>query len=89
MTLDPLMAAPLVVQLHVGFAAVAICVGPFALFRTRRDRLHKVLGYIWVVGIVGLSLTGLWIESAMPVLGPFGPIHPLSLLALWGVAHGL
>ena len=89
MTLDPLMTAPLAVQLHVGFAVVALCVGPFTLFRTWRDRLHKVLGYIWVVGIVGLALSGLAIASAMPVLGPFGPIHLFSLLALWGVAHGL
>jgi uncharacterized membrane protein len=87
--LDPVMAAPLAVQLHIGFAILALCVGPFALFRVRRDRLHKVFGYIWVVGIVGLALTGLGIESTMPVLGPFGPIHLFSLFALWGVTHAL
>lgn len=89
MTLEPLMTAPLAVQLHVGIALVALSVGPFALFRARRDRVHKVLGYIWVLAIVALALTGLGIESTLPVLGKFGPIHLFSLFALWGVAHGL
>ena len=89
MTLDPLMDAPLAVQLHVWFAALALCVGPFALFRARRDRFHKGLGYVWVLAIMALALTGLGIESVRPVLGPFGPIHLFSFFALWGVAQGL
>jgi uncharacterized membrane protein len=89
MTLDPLLAAPFAVQLHVAFALVALPVGPFALFRRRRDALHKALGYLWAAAMVGLALSGLWIESAAPVLGPFGPIHLLSFSALWGVAYGL
>ncbi|WP_439139464.1 DUF2306 domain-containing protein [Roseicyclus sp.] len=89
MTLDPLLAARLAVQLHVAFARVALPVGPIVLFRTRRDQLHKTLGYLWVVAMAGLALSGLWIESTLPILGRFGPIHLLSPYALWGLAHGL
>lgn len=89
MTLDPLLTAPLAVQLHVAFALVALPVGPIVLFRTRRDQLHKTLGYLWVVAMAGLALSGLWIESRFPVLGRFGPIHLFSLYALWGLAQGL
>lgn len=89
MTFDPLLTAPLAVQLHVAFALVALPVGPIVLFRTRRDRMHKGLGYLWVVAMAGLALSGLWIKSEFPVLGPFGPIHLLSLYALFGLGQGL
>lgn len=89
MTVEPLISAPLAVQMHVACAAIALPVGSFALFRPRRDRVHKVLGYIWVAAIVGLSLSGLLIESSIALIGAFGPIHLFSLFALWGVAEGL
>lgn len=89
MTLDPLLTAPLAVQLHVAIALVALPVGPIVLFRTRRDRMHKGLGYLWVAAMVGLALSGLWIESEFPVLGRFGPIHLLSFFALFGLGQGL
>lgn len=43
---EPLFNASLQIQLHVTAALVFILLGPFALYRTRRDRLHKTLGYI-------------------------------------------
>ena len=89
MSFDPLLTAPFQIQLHVGFAVIAIVLGPIALFRTRRDRIHRITGYTWVLGIAGLSITGLFIESNFPVLGRFGPIHLLSLLALWGITEGV
>lgn len=89
MTLDPLLAAPLAVQVHVAFAIVALPVGPFALFRTRRDKLHKALGYMWVAAILGLAISGFFIPSSLPMIGSFGPIHLLCLFAIWGVADGV
>lgn len=88
-TLDPLLTASLAVQLHVAFALVALPVGPIVLFRTRRDRMHKRLGYLWVVAMAGLALSGLWIEAEFPGLGPFGPIHLFSVCALFGLGQGL
>ena len=49
MTLQPYLDASLIVQVHVIAAAMALFIGPFVLWRKRRDRLHKVLGYIWVL----------------------------------------
>ena len=45
MSFDPLLTAPFQIQLHVGFAVIAIVLGPIALFRTRRDRIHRITGY--------------------------------------------
>ena len=89
MTLDPLLAAAPEIRLHVAFALVALIFGPVAIFRRRRDRVHKVLGYTGVVGMAGLAGTGLMIESDFPVVGSYGPIHLLSLYALFSLAIGV
>lgn len=89
MTLDPLLTAAPEIRLHVAFALVAMIFGPIAIFRRRRDRVHKVLGYTGVAGMAGLAGTGLMIESDFPLVGSYGPIHLLSLYALWSLAAGV
>jgi len=89
MTPDPILSASLVVQLHLAAALPAVLLGPIVLFRRARDRLHKVLGYVWIAAIVALSLTGLLIPGDFALIGRAGPIHLLSLLAIWGVGEGL
>lgn len=86
---DALLTAPAIVQFHLAAALPALVLGPFALFRRRRDRLHKVLGYGWIAAILALALSGLFIRAEFPLLGPFGLIHLFSLLGIWGVADGL
>jgi len=89
MTLDPILAASPEILWHVAFASVAVLTGPVALFRMRRDRLHRWSGRIWVAAIVGLSTTGLLIESHFAGIGHFGPVHLFCILALWGVTEGI
>lgn len=89
LSLAPIVTADPIIQLHLGFAAVALAFGPLALFRRRRDRLHKIAGYIGSVAMVGLALTALGIKTTIPGFGWFGPIHLLSGLALWGIGQGI
>ena len=89
MAFDALSSAPLIVQLHLAAAVPALVLGPVVLYRRRRDRLHKGLGYVWVAAILGLAVSGLFIRSEFAVIGPFGPIHLLSLLAIWSVVDGV
>lgn len=89
MSIAPLISAPLAVQIHLGFALIALCCGPVALYRHRRDRLHKRAGYGFASGILGLSISGLFIESGLAVVAHFGPIHLLSVYALLGLWSGL
>lgn len=89
MTLDPLLTATPEIRLHVAFALVAIICGPIAIFRRRRDRIHKVLGYTGVTGMAGLAGTGLLIESDFAVIGSYGPIHLLSLYTLFSLVVGV
>lgn len=88
MTLTPFFQASLIVQLHILFAIPSLIVGPFAIFRQQRDVWHKWSGYVWIIAIVGLSMTGLFIPSNIAIVAHMGPIHLFSFFALWGVAEG-
>lgn len=90
MTLDPILAAPPVIQAHVAAATLALVAGPLALLRRRRDRWHRRLGYAWVAAMVAVALTGLLIPgSEFRVLGHFGPLHLRVPLTLWGLWEGV
>ena len=69
MSLAPFLDAPFIIQLHIALALPALILGPFALFRTRRDIWHKAAGYGWIVLIVGVSVTGLMIPSNIAIIG--------------------
>jgi uncharacterized membrane protein len=86
---DAIQSAPAIVQFHLAAAVPAVVLGPFALLRRRRDRLHRILGYGWIGSILALALSSLWIRSDHPLIGPFGLIHLLSFSAIWGVLDGL
>ena len=90
MTIQPFLDAPFIIQLHMLFAIPAILAAPIALWRSRRDQWHRLVGYVWVIGIAGLALTGLMIPSAgLAVIGHMGPIHLFSVMALWGILDGI
>ncbi|HHB80300.1 MAG TPA: DUF2306 domain-containing protein [Aliiroseovarius sp.] len=85
---EPLLAAPPAIQFHAVAALTALTLGPLALFRRRRDRLHKVVGYIWVVAMAVTIATSFAIFE-IRLAGPFSPIHLLSLLATYGLFTAL
>ena len=88
MSLQPLLEAAPVIQLHVAAACVALGVGPLAIYRKRRDFWHKVAGYGWVLAMGITALSSFWIHS-FPLIGPFSPIHLLAIFALWSLYEGL
>ncbi|KMW57150.1 putative membrane protein [Candidatus Rhodobacter oscarellae] len=86
MQLAPLLEATPVIQVHMLSALAAILVGPFALYRRRRDRWHRRLGYGWTGAMLLAATSALFIPSAgLALLGPFGPIHALVLLVYAGL----
>jgi uncharacterized membrane protein len=88
MTFDPLLAAPAIVQLHVAGALAALVVGPLAWARRQRDIWHKGLGRLWVGTMAVVALSSFGIHDAR-VIGPFSPIHLLSVLVLWSLWQGV
>ncbi|MCB1390224.1 MAG: DUF2306 domain-containing protein [Rhodobacteraceae bacterium] len=80
-TLAPLLQAAPAVQFHAAAAMMSLALGPFALYRRRRDRVHKIVGYAWVGSMAMTAVSSFWLHT-MPMIGPFGPIHALSAMTL-------
>jgi uncharacterized membrane protein len=88
MTFDPILNAPIYVQLHAFTAVVAFFLGPFVILRNQRDRLHKIGGYIWVGVMACAAISSFWIME-FRLIGPFSPIHGLSIYVLWSLYRGV
>lgn len=88
MNITALTDAPIAVQWHVTFAILAVMLGPIALFRRQRDMLHRLAGRAWVLAMLGLSISSFFIHSVQ-IIGPFSPIHILSVTTLIGLFYGI
>lgn len=87
MNTAPFLELPLYIQIHAASATLAILIGPIAIYRKRRDRLHKTAGYAWVLSMLTVAISGLFIPSfELAVIGHLGPIHlfiVLTVVSLW------
>jgi uncharacterized membrane protein len=88
MTLDPLLHASPVIQIHALVAILALVIGAVQLFRRKGDAPHRTLGIIWValMAIVALSSFFIW---TIRVWGLFSPIHLISIFTLWMLWRGV
>lgn len=83
MTLEPLLSASPVIQLHTAAALIAAVSGVIVLLITKGTKRHRVLGYIFSASILFTAITSLWITELRP--GHFSPIHILSVITLVSV----
>lgn len=84
MTLAPYLTAAPNIQLHIVLALVSLILGPVALYQRKKNRTHKIVGYIWVVSMAGVALSSFTIHG-FGVIGPFSPIHGLAIFTLWSL----
>ncbi len=91
MTLAPFYAAPLHIKAHILAALVVVGLSPLQFWGFRKGTiLHRVSGYLWMAAMVTVALSSFLISSTFPVrIGPFGPIHLLSVLALFSVVRAI
>lgn len=87
LTFEPLLNATLPIQVHVVSALSAFFIGLGILLAPKGVRIHRTLGWLWVVAmaITGLSsffITGIF-ENA------YSPIHALSAWTLIGLPFGI
>lgn len=88
MDVQPLLDAPLLVQAHVMCALAALALTPAILMRRKGDRLHKMLGRSWVAAMALTALSSFGIMD-IRLIGPFSPIHALSLLTLFSLGSAI
>lgn len=70
---------PVIIQVHTFAACAALLIGPVAIWRSRRDWLHRACGRIWVALMLLVAVSALFINE-IRLIGPFSPIHLFSLL---------
>ncbi len=66
---------------HAVLAIIALLLGTIQLWRPKGTGSHRVIGYLWVVLMVVVASSGLFIHE-IRLWGLFSPIHLLSFLTL-------
>lgn len=70
---------------HVVAALFVLAIGPVQIFRRRRDRIHRTMGYLWVAAMYYVCVSSFWIVSE----GHFTWLHGLSAFTIVTVTLGL
>src|SRR5262245_60720166 len=94
MSFEPIVAAPLAIQIHLATVVPAFFIGTWQIFfSTKGAPYHRAFGYTYLVLMTITALSTLFIHEIMPN-GPFwgfSPIHllvPLTLFAVVGAVRG-
>lgn len=90
MTLEPFTIAPLAIQVHVVSVLSAAALGVWMFVRPKGTAAHRATGRVWMAIMVAAALSSFLIPATvLPVVGPFGAIHGLSVIVLAMVAAAI
>ena len=70
---------------HAVAAGYVIVLGPANIFRRKKDRAHRIIGYSWIAAMYYLCISSFWIRED----GGFTWLHGLSAFTLLTVTLGL
>jgi uncharacterized membrane protein len=87
-SLAPLLNAVPPIALHAFAAMAAFALGVVQLAAPKGTLPHRTLGWIWVCLMISVALSSFWIHQ-IRLLGPWSPIHLLSILTLVTVPLGV
>ena len=88
MNFEPLLTASPAIQIHAVAAMLAFGLGGLVLFRRKGDRLHRTGGRIWAGLMLAVCLSSFFIHT-IRMVGPWSPIHLLSLATLYALWRGV
>lgn len=88
MSLTPLLSADMPIQIHAFSAIVAFVIGAIVLWRPKGTALHKAPGRLWVVLMLVVATSALFINE-IRLVGPFSPIHIFVIVTYVGIGQGL
>ncbi len=91
MTLDPIFAAPAVVQFHLATVAPAFFIGTWLiLFSTKGSRAHRAAGFVYLALMTATAVAAVFIHATdLPNFLGFTPIHLFVPLTFYGVYSAL
>ena len=69
---------------------LALCLGPFAIWARRgatvRPRLHRILGYVWVIVMVAAAVSAMFLRDYhLPNIWGYTPIHLFVVLTAFAL----
>nr|WP_316629896.1 DUF2306 domain-containing protein [uncultured Brevundimonas sp.] len=77
------LAAPGAIHIHVAAALIALAIGVVLLTGVKGDRLHRTLGWLWVLAMGTTAVSSFFIHQINPD-GPAG-LSLIHLLSGWTV----
>lgn len=93
MSLQPLLEAPWIVQVHAFAAIVAFFLGIIQFAAPKGTLPHKTLGAVWIVLMTAVTVSSVFIRPALypglPVSQWFGPIHIFTVITAVGIFGGV
>ncbi|MER9313916.1 DUF2306 domain-containing protein [Mesorhizobium sp. M0659] len=84
MSLGPLLSARPPIPWHAFAALAALAIGATQLALPKGTTRHRVVGYTWAALMLVVAISSFWIQQ-IRLVGPFSPIHLLSMLVLIAV----
>lgn len=72
--------------LHLTLAVMAMATGALVAFSRKGTPLHRNLGWAYVIAMVGVNVTALFIYE---LFGGFGPFHMAAIFSLLTVFGGM
>ena len=93
MTLDPLLQAPLVVQIHAFGAMAAFLLGLIQIVAPKGTLPHKTVGVLWIAVMIVVSASAAFIlqpaEPGTPYWERLTPIHLFIPITAFGLISGV
>jgi uncharacterized membrane protein len=93
MSLDPLLSAPWVIQVHAFGAIAAFFLGALQLAAPKGTLPHRTLGGVWIVLMAIIAVSSIFIRPALfpglPIWKWFSPIHIFTIVTIVGVVQGV
>lgn len=81
MTLEPLLTASPVIQIHAFAALGAFALGLVQLAAPKGTLPHRTIGWTWAGLMFAVAITAFWIHE-IRLWGIWSPIHLLAILTL-------
>ena len=93
MSLQPLLDASWVIQVHAFGAMAAFVLGLFQLIAPKGTLPHKIIGLIWVLLMTAIATSSIFIRPSvlgydLPLIKWFSWIHLFTVLTFYGVIQG-
>lgn len=85
---SPLLEQDSWIRSHAMLALMLIPLTCLIFALPRGSRLHRVLGWTWVLGMAAVAASSFAIHD-IRIFGPFSPIHGLSVLSLVMLVYGV